>query len=129
MQFLIPLRNAVTGEEKNFHNKQQIADFLASREDDADWEGHACLGQLPEPTPAGEVPVEPVPVETPEQAAVLATAVVENIEPAQVDTTPAAVAAAPAKPAKKSLLDRAVQTLKPKKAAAKKAPAKTGKGK
>jgi hypothetical protein len=51
MQFLIPLRNAKTGEEKNFHTKQQVADFLDSREDDADWEGHAHLGALPEPTP------------------------------------------------------------------------------
>jgi len=127
MQFLIPLRNAVTGEEKNFHNKQQIADFLASRDDDADWEGHACLGQLPEPTPAGEVPIEPVPVETPEQAEALKQEANAPVEPAPA--APAAPAAKPVKAAKPSLAKRVVEKLTGKKPAAKKAPAKAGKGK
>lgn len=129
MQFLIPLRNAATGEERNFHNKQEVADFLASREDDADWEGHTCLGKLPEPTPAGEDPVEPVPVETPEQAEALKVEA-QASEQVEREAKPTAEVATPVK--QESAVKRAIKAVADKvarKPAAKKAPAKTGKGK
>lgn len=62
MRFPIPVRNAQTGEEKNFFDKQEIADFLATTENPADWEGWSHLGDLPAAT-------EPVTVEEPQAPA------------------------------------------------------------
>lgn len=49
-QFTIEIRNAATGEAKNFHDKQGIADFLAGRADADQWEGFQNLGELPPPS-------------------------------------------------------------------------------
>lgn len=61
MEFLIAIRNAITGLEKQFPSLQHIADFLAGRDDAADWTGHEALGPLPEPTPAAADATEPPP--------------------------------------------------------------------
>jgi hypothetical protein len=55
MEFRIFIRNTVTGEEQNFADKQAIADFLAGREDAADWEGYQNLGELPVATDAAYI--------------------------------------------------------------------------
>ncbi len=47
MNFLLPIRNAETGEERNFSDKQQIADFLATCANPQQWEGWSHLGPLP----------------------------------------------------------------------------------
>ena len=56
MNFLLPIRNTATGEERNFSDKQQIANFLASCADPQQWEGWAHLGNLPAAT-SPDVPV------------------------------------------------------------------------
>ncbi len=57
MQFPIPLRNAETGEERNFHDKQAVSDFFGSGADHNVWTGWENLGELPLPTPPAD-PVE-----------------------------------------------------------------------
>lgn len=84
--FLIPIRNKDTGEEKNFFGPQDIADFLATRDDAAAWTGWEFLGALPVATvaqveaapepepepqaePVAETPIEPAPEVPPEPVA------------------------------------------------------------
>ncbi|MCY1166640.1 hypothetical protein D9M73_65860 [compost metagenome] len=46
------IRHATSGLERSFESKQHIADFFHEEgHDPADWDGHQCLGPLPEPTP------------------------------------------------------------------------------
>ncbi len=47
MNFLLPIRNVETGEERNFSDKQQIANFLAGCANPQQWEGWGHLGVLP----------------------------------------------------------------------------------
>jgi len=47
MNFLIPVRNVVTGLEKHFDSKQAVANFLATVENVEHWEGWGHLGELP----------------------------------------------------------------------------------
>ena len=56
---MFAIRNEITGEEKNFPDKQAAADFLHTREDKPDWDT-GRLGKLPEPT-TEEKPADPVP--------------------------------------------------------------------
>jgi hypothetical protein len=62
--FLIPIRNKDTGEEKNFFGPQEIADFLAGREDAQAWTGWEFIGTLPAPTPQGEESATDAPATT-----------------------------------------------------------------
>jgi hypothetical protein len=67
MEFMIAIRNAITGEEKNFPSLQHIADFLCGRDDSQDWGGHENMGPLPEPTAAvADIPADPAPESKPE---------------------------------------------------------------
>lgn len=59
---MISIRNQVTGEEKNFQDKQAVADFLEERGDEDQWDGVSRLGKLPEPTRNGEKPANPKPI-------------------------------------------------------------------
>ena len=56
MDFLIVIRHAISGLEKQFPTLQHIADFLDAQEDRLEWHGHEALGPLPEPTKAPEAP-------------------------------------------------------------------------
>jgi len=47
MDFLIPIRNELTGLEKNFVSKQEIANFLATVKNVEHWSGWSHLGELP----------------------------------------------------------------------------------
>lgn len=58
---MISIRNQVTGEEKNFQDKQAVADFLDLRGDEDQWKGVSRLGKLPGPTPNGDKPGNPKP--------------------------------------------------------------------
>lgn len=87
MDYMIAVRNAKTGAEKSFYDKQQVADFLASPAGGKDWEGYAHLGDLPAPTveaePAAEVE------EAPEVPAVVKVAAKVEAKPeAKTHTAP-----------------------------------------
>ena len=67
MQFSMTVRNFATGEEKNFLDKQALADFLATQDSAEDWTGHDAYGELPAPTGTAEPVAEPTePVAQPE---------------------------------------------------------------
>lgn len=85
MRFPIPVRNAKSGLEKQFFDKQEIADFLATQETPEDWEGFAHLGELPKPT-AAEVVEEPVEVVEPGDDQQLAGDPVESSAPEAAPT-------------------------------------------
>lgn len=56
------IRHAATGEAKNLPSKQAIADFLHERGETAEqWEGVACLGELPPPSADVQAPAEAAP--------------------------------------------------------------------
>jgi len=102
MRFPIPVRNGKTGLEKNFFDKQEIADFLATQETPEDWEGFAHLGELPEPTgtEAVEEPGDAVEAKGEQQPAGDPVAPAAA-DPAPVEATKVAKAAAPVKRAAK----------------------------
>jgi hypothetical protein len=61
---MIEITHSATGEFKQFPDAQAIADFLASRQDAAEWTGWEFLGALPASTvqaaaPEAEHPPEP----------------------------------------------------------------------
>ncbi len=48
---MIEITHTQTGEYKNFPGKQEVADFLAGRDDADQWTGHERYGALPDATP------------------------------------------------------------------------------
>ncbi len=65
---MIEITHTQTGEYKNFPDKQEVADFLAGRDDAGQWTGHERYGALPEATPQ-EVSVLSVTLGNPEPEA------------------------------------------------------------
>jgi hypothetical protein len=62
---MIEITHAKTGEFKTLPGKQEVADFLAGRDDADQWTGHERYGALPDPTPQ-EAAAAPVTLDSPE---------------------------------------------------------------
>lgn len=81
---MIEITHAQTGEFKALPGKQEVADFLAGRDDANEWTGHERYGSLPAPTPQ-ESAAAPVIVDSPEPEAPG-----ELAEPVEAPAPPAA---------------------------------------
>jgi hypothetical protein len=69
MNFLLTIRHAITGLEQNFHNHQDLANFLHRVGAEIDnWEGADKHGDLPPPTPEVVAEVAAAPVAAPVEA-------------------------------------------------------------
>lgn len=99
---MIEIRQSETGESKHFHGKQEIADFLAEREDAASWTGHEGLGELPAPTATVTEPEAAESTEAPEAPEAEET-------PGEPETSAPAEAAPPAA---KTIKARATEAVK-----------------